>query len=245
MTDADPNTAGSWRTATEFSQAERYSPDTPDAPEAPGRPARRSLTPVFLGGGAMIGATVLLLMIGAPGWAAALVGLALFLGVVLGLSKKPVAAPTAAPFDEAAFAQKLTAAGLTREAFEETSAAVAASLSTIEMAAAGLSQPAHRQGLNSVVAAGRRILAALRDDPGDLRRVRKFLKVYVPSAEAAVRKFADFGVENDPELDAKFAAMIAGMNDACARCEDALMRDDKIDLETEIDVLAERLAQER
>ncbi|MBX2855236.1 MAG: 5-bromo-4-chloroindolyl phosphate hydrolysis family protein [Rhodobacteraceae bacterium] len=222
-----------WRSASRFNQGEPYHGQTPgDA----GRWRR-----LFLAGGAMIAVTLILSLLGmAPLWAVG-VGVALFLGLLMfgGGAQRAGAAPTIAADDDA-----LKRAGVDRADLEASLAAASADLAQMDAAAEGLSSQDHRHAVAGMTGTTREIIAKIAADPGDLRRARKFLKVFVPAARASVEKFLALGVVNDPALDAKFSNMLSEMTEASRRQRDALALDDKIDLEVEMEVLADRLTRE-
>lgn len=236
----NPTTASSgWRDATQFNQGERFEAG------AAARPRRRPLLPVVLSGAAMLVVTYVVGLLGAPGWAALIVGVAVFAaGLVLTRPAPRVETAAARIEDGDAFDAKLKAAGLERRDVEAALDAAEAELAAIDETAATLHNAAFRPRLRRMTEAAREILRIIAQDPGDLRRARRFLKVYLPSARASVEKFAALGVINDPAIDAKFDGMVDDMIAAAERRRDALSLDDQIDLETEIDVLTERLAQE-
>ena len=229
----ESSTSQSWRSATRFNQGEPH-----HAATGGGAGKWRRL---LLAGSAMLVVTLLLSLFGAPPLVAGGLGVALFLGLMLfGGPASHADAPPSIDADDSA----LKRAGVTREDLEATLAAATAELAQIDAAAQELRAPDQRRALDDMTAAAREIIAAIATDPGDLRRARKFLKVYVPAARASVEKFIALGVVNDPALDAKFGNMLTEMTEASRRQRDALALDDKIDLEVEMEVLADRLTRE-
>lgn len=117
-------------------------------------------------------------------------------------------------------------------------------LNAIDRAAAAHPDPGLRGPAEAMTDAARAVLEHLRGDPGDIRRARKFVKVYIPSARAAVEKYlAGHGVV-DGALRERFQSLMAQMQAAAERQSAALLLDERADLEVEIEVLAQRLEQE-
>lgn len=92
------------------------------------------------------------------------------------------------------------------------------------------------------------MLAVIERDPRDLERARRYLTVYLKGAEDATRKFADdrdTGGDADGAMRRSYLAMVGELEASFARGREKLLQDDRTDLEIEIEVLRERLAQER
>ncbi|MEM6670478.1 MAG: 5-bromo-4-chloroindolyl phosphate hydrolysis family protein [Pseudomonadota bacterium] len=225
MTDSGENGPKQrWRDATRFRQGERYKP-------APGGGGDGWVK------GLVVGAVVLVVIfltmrIGSPWW------LALLFGTLAGGAALSLTRPAATPKTER---EIKGIPGLSADEIRSQLAEAEAELTAIDGLAPDFSDPELRFGLNEMTGAARNVLDMLADDPSDLRRSRKFLKVYLPSARAAVEKYAKLGVVNDPELDTKFRDLVAEVAATCRRQAEILRLDDKTDLEVEMEVLAERL----
>lgn len=89
-----------------------------------------------------------------------------------------------------------------------------------------------------------RILQRIEQDPGDLRRSRKFLKVYLDGVLEAARKYERAQTNVDPETEWKFRKLLRDMRQVAAEHYENLLNDDKTDLDVEIEVLADRLKHE-
>lgn len=88
------------------------------------------------------------------------------------------------------------------------------------------------------------ILKRIEEDPGDLRRSRKFLKVYLDGVLEAARKYERAQANVDPEMEWKFRKLLRDMRQVAAEHYDKLLHDDRTDLDVEIEVLADRLKHE-
>ena len=96
--------------------------------------------------------------------------------------------------------------------------------------------------LNATV---RDMIRMVEKDPRDMGRARRYLNVYLTGAEEATRKYAESGRRlGDPALRAEYLALLTDLEASFGRGREALLLDDRTDLEVEIEVLRERLAQE-
>lgn len=121
-------------------------------------------------------------------------------------------------------------------------AAAEAEVTAMEMASEQLSA-ARRGDVAELAKEARSVLDGLAADPQSIRRLRKFLKVYLPSARASIEKYAALGVI-DAELEERFGALLTDMIATCRRQRDVLSEDDRLALEIEMEVLADRLRAE-
>lgn len=88
------------------------------------------------------------------------------------------------------------------------------------------------------------ILTRIEQDPNDLRRSRKFLKVYLDGVLEAARKYERAQVNVSPDTEWSFRKLLRDMRQVAAEHYDKLLHDDRTDLEVEIEVLADRLKHE-
>ncbi|NNU79986.1 hypothetical protein HMH01_05985 [Halovulum dunhuangense] len=94
-----------------------------------------------------------------------------------------------------------------------------------------------------------KMLSAVRDvfrtveaDPRDLTRARKFLSIYLVGARDATRRFAELYSRNrDAAARAEYEALLDDLEASFRQHRDELLRDDKVALDVEIEVLRERL----
>lgn len=242
MTDQNPldgAAAPPPRQRTGFRQGEAYGGAESHGPRsepltAETRPgAGPNLRPLFYAGGLMLAATILSRLLGASGWVAFGLGVAVFLGALVWFRGRPARPRRIADADG-------VDPGLVRDALD----AAESDLLEIDRLAHGLLDRGLRGPLGEMTAAAREVLEHIAEDPGDLRRARKYLKVYIPSARAAVAKFAGLGVV-DAELSNRFRGLVEEMTATGRRQLETLRLDDKTSLEVEMDVLADRLGAER
>ena len=140
---------------------------------------------------------------------------------------------------------EVSLSGVTPQMVEEAIEEAEERLQGIDRAAADIADRPLRDRLGKLTARGRDILRRIEDDPSDLRRARKFLKVYLEGALEATRKYVrsqhDLG---DSETYLKFRSLLDDMLTTFDRQHEKLLTNDRMDLDVEIDVLAERLDRE-
>ena len=91
----------------------------------------------------------------------------------------------------------------------------------------------------------RGLFRQVENDPGDLSAARKFLTIYLMGARDATAKFADaYAQGRDPKVRADYEALLADLETTFAERTKALLSHNHTDLDVEIQVLRERLAQE-
>lgn len=116
----------------------------------------------------------------------------------------------------------------------------------IERAAREIADRPLRDRLARVTRRSRDILGRIEQDPSDLRRAKKFLKIYLDGALEATRKYArsqnDLG--GDTTMYVKFRTLLDDMEKEFDHQYEKLLTNDRIDLDVEIDVLADRLRRE-
>ena len=98
------------------------------------------------------------------------------------------------------------------------------------------------EALNGTV---RDMIKLVEQDPRDLSRARRYLGVYLKGAEDATRKYAENHERlNDPKLRGEYLSLLTDLQASFERGKEALLIDDRTDLEVEIEVLRDRLGQE-
>ena len=94
-------------------------------------------------------------------------------------------------------------------------------------------------------ATARQMFRTVEEDPRDLAAARKYLTVYLLGARDAAVKFADlYGRGKDPHAKADFESLLSDLETGFARQTEALLTDNRDDLDVEISVLRERLERE-
>ncbi len=96
-----------------------------------------------------------------------------------------------------------------------------------------------------MLASVRSILGQIEADPRDLPRARRYLSVYLTGAHEATRKYVEHQAETrDATLRTDYLALLDELEKSFARGRETLLLEDRSELEIEIEVLRERLAQD-
>jgi hypothetical protein len=91
----------------------------------------------------------------------------------------------------------------------------------------------------------RDVFRAVEQDPRDLSRARTFLSVYLLGLRDATAKFADiWSRSRDPEARRQYEALLGDLEQSFAAHRVGLLKEDRSDLDVEIEVLRERLQQD-
>ncbi len=139
-----------------------------------------------------------------------------------------------------------TSTGVTPQMVVEAISEAEEKIEGIESAGAEIRDRPLRDRINRVTKRSRDILARIEQDPSDLRRSKKFLVVYLDGALEATRKYArsqnDLG--GDQSVYIKFRSLLDDMEREFDHQHEKLLTNDRIDLDVEIDVLADRLKAE-
>ncbi len=99
--------------------------------------------------------------------------------------------------------------------------------------------------VESLMAHVREVFRTVEADPRDLTRARKFLGVYLVGARDATRKFAElYSRRRDEEARAGYEALLSDLEASFRQHREDLLKDDRVSLDVEIEVLRERLHQE-
>lgn len=127
-------------------------------------------------------------------------------------------------------------------ALEEAEAKIAG----IETAGAALGCRELEARLARITALARQVLEVIEEDPGDLRRARRFLNVYLDGARRVVEGYARthrHGQE-DAALAGNFRNVLDTIEAVFAEQHRKLLEDDAFDLDVQIEVLATQLKRE-
>jgi len=139
-----------------------------------------------------------------------------------------------------------TSTGVTPQMVVDAITEAEEKIERIERAGTQLHDRPLRDRVNRVTKRARDILARIEQDPSDLRRSKKFLVVYLDGALEATEKYAktqnDLGGDTDFYI--KFRSLLDDMEREFDHQHEKLLTNDRIDLDVEIDVLADRLKAE-
>lgn len=99
--------------------------------------------------------------------------------------------------------------------------------------------------LENFAAAANKLCRTVEEDPHDLAAARKYLGVYLQGARDATLKYTDLWTRaRDTQSRDKWFALLDDLEENFASRNEALLLDNKSDLDIEIDVLRDRLARE-
>ncbi|MCK5902504.1 MAG: 5-bromo-4-chloroindolyl phosphate hydrolysis family protein [Cocleimonas sp.] len=102
------------------------------------------------------------------------------------------------------------------------------------------------QHLKRIVKKARDILVVIEEDPKDLDRARKFLKVYLEGTQRVTESYAKtYGKEATTDvLDANFKRVLSAIEKTFDEQQEKLKENDRFDLDVKIEVLETQLKQE-
>jgi hypothetical protein len=118
-------------------------------------------------------------------------------------------------------------------------------LRRIESAALSLAVPEFRERLSRVTRIGRDVLAEIEHDPRDAVRARRFLNLYLESAEHVTLEYARTnGREREPRVEERFRELLGEMERTFAEQHRRLADHDLLSLDVDMEVLNTRLRQD-
>lgn len=118
-------------------------------------------------------------------------------------------------------------------------------LAAIDAASRGIPNLELTERLQRITSKGREILQTLQDDPGDIRRARKFLVVYLDGARNVTEGYAKTRPdENQAELADNFRKVLETIETVFTEQHEKLQQDDLFDLDVQIEVLTKQLERE-
>jgi hypothetical protein len=198
---------------------------------------RLSTVPYKLIGHAVVGgsmAVVALSVVGHSIPTALLVGIASALGSFLVYGLDPSRSLPDAP-----------AVGVTSEEVIEILNEADGKIAGIEAAADQIRNLELKQRLQGIVGGIREITDIVEDDPRDLRRARKFLKVYLDGARRVTEGYAATHPSNQSgELEDNFRSVLGTMETVIAEQKERLLENNLTELDVQIEVLQTQLERE-
>lgn len=131
------------------------------------------------------------------------------------------------------------------EVFEALEAAET-KIEAIETARNSIRNIQFKQHLNRIIDKARNILKTIEDDPSDLQRARKFLKVYLDGTQRVTESYVKTH-KNDATnaaLDSNFLRVLESIETTFDQQHEKLKKNDQFDLDVQIEVLQTQLKQE-
>ena len=120
-----------------------------------------------------------------------------------------------------------------------------AKITNIEDAAKNIRELELKDRLGRITAKARDILDVVEEDPRDLRRARKFLKVYLEGTEKVTQGYVKMHPNaQDAKLEDNFRNVLKTIEDVFIEQHEKLMENDVLDLDVQIEVLQAQLKHE-
>ncbi len=135
--------------------------------------------------------------------------------------------------------------GFTTEEIVEALSSAQEKIDAIDTASSKIPNSELGQRLRRITEKAREIIAVIEDDPGDLRRARKFLNTYLDGARKVTEGFAKTA-HNDTEgvLEQNFRNVLETIESTFTEQHEKLLHDDVFDLDVQIEVLKTQLEKE-
>lgn len=135
--------------------------------------------------------------------------------------------------------------GVTTEELVEIFDEAEENLAEIDSAAKNIGNHELKGRLNRISEKTREILSLIEEDPKDLRRARKFLKVYLQGAKTVSSQYANSSHTSDnDELEQNFRNVLDTIEDVIEEQKSKLAENDILDLDVKIEVLEAQLKHE-
>ena len=135
--------------------------------------------------------------------------------------------------------------GYTTTEIIEALGSAQAKIDAIDTAARAIPNSEMGQRLRRITDKAREIIAVIEEDPGDLRRARKFLNTYLDGARKVTEGYAKtHQSDSDGELASNFRNVLETIETTFTEQHEHLMQDDVFDLDVQIEVLKTQLEKE-
>ena len=135
--------------------------------------------------------------------------------------------------------------GYTAGEISETIDEAEAQISGIEQANKQIHNQKFNLRIRTICKHAREVLGMLEEDPGDIRRARKFLNVYLDGALKVTEGYADMQRKHQSEqLTQNFDNVLQTIESVFIEQKQKLLEDDVLDLDVKIEVLAAQLKHE-
>ncbi len=136
--------------------------------------------------------------------------------------------------------------GVTAEEVIEALEVAEIKIDNLETAKRSIRNLDFKHRIDRIIAKARKILTVIEEDPRDLQRARKFLKVYLSGAERVTQKYAQTHKREatTDTLDANFGRVLDSIENTFDKQHTKLKENDQFDLDVQIEVLETQLKQE-
>ena len=136
--------------------------------------------------------------------------------------------------------------GVSAEEVFEALEAANIKIDAIESARTNINNAKFDQHLDRIISKARNILEVIENDPTDLPRARKFLKVYLDGTQRVTESYAKThrNEATTVELDSNFANVLNSIESTFDEQHEKLKKQDRFDLDVNIEVLETQLKRE-
>ncbi len=135
--------------------------------------------------------------------------------------------------------------GYSAEEISQTIVEAEAKISGIERANKQINNRQFNQRIQTICTHAREIVGLLEEDPGDIRRARKFLNIYLDGAFKVTEGYADMHRKHQSEqLTENFDHVLQTIESVFIEQKQKLLEDDVLDLDVQIEVLSAQLKHE-
>ncbi|RLA21125.1 MAG: 5-bromo-4-chloroindolyl phosphate hydrolase [Gammaproteobacteria bacterium] len=135
--------------------------------------------------------------------------------------------------------------GYSAEEISETIAEAQTQINGIEQANRQINNRGFNQRIRVICQQAREIVDMLEESPGDIRRARKFLNIYLGGALKVTEGYADMQRKHQSEqLTENFENILHTIESVFIEQKQKLLEDDVLDLDVQIEVLAAQLKHE-
>jgi len=137
------------------------------------------------------------------------------------------------------------AGGFTAEEIQDTIEEAEAKIAAMEAAREAIGNAELSDRLTRIAGRARDVLSALEANPKDIRRARRFLHVYLDGAQQVAVKYAQTHQQSAaPELESGFRRVLASIEKVFGEQYEKLLADDVLDLDIQMEVLADQMEKE-
>ncbi|MCF7972145.1 MAG: 5-bromo-4-chloroindolyl phosphate hydrolysis family protein [Methylococcaceae bacterium] len=135
--------------------------------------------------------------------------------------------------------------GYSAAEISQTIAEAEVKISGIERANKQINNGQFNQRIQTICTHAREIVGLLEEDPGDIRRARKFLNIYLDGAFKVTEGYADMHRKHQSEqLTENFDHVLQTIESVFIEQKQKLLEDDVLDLDVQIEVLTAQLKHE-
>ncbi|MEE9396211.1 MAG: 5-bromo-4-chloroindolyl phosphate hydrolysis family protein [Methylococcales bacterium] len=135
--------------------------------------------------------------------------------------------------------------GYTTEEVRQTLDEAEVSISSIEQSAREIKNLEFNKRIKNICEIAREILTMIEEDPGDIRRARKFLNIYLDGAQKVTEGYVKTHQQQPSQkLEQNFQTVLETIETVFSEQKENLLANDAFDLDVQMEVLATQLKKE-